>query len=513
MEDIAPGVTAAPGSATSSAVLPTGPAPGPAAPAAPVPTTTVAIPTGQVTLPTLPATTVAPATSPHVTSDPVHPEIPEDGLDRTEWADSLVKTHAYLSKKKWGDPWATLLSSLVAFEWSFYHQEEFSKLPKGKCRPEEFAQWMKEHRPVMDYPLEADFRDRMLDWWKELGPKKRWDNVGKGEGQLKEPPQDTKGTWCGDWARLRSAGRNGPVLLVLGMAWWGQVIWNAGATDGLGGGDTALAAAADWAFMVNDVEWVLRAVLTQGRAAMDAHERGEENVEGEGEEEMSAEKKMEKPHGKTGAKKMGPAAKAAVGKKRKRVAAGEPQEDSPPTKTRKQTTEDVQQEQPRRPVRNRGRTGTAATRASTRGAGLVATSVVGGEENTQTQAQARETPATSQKDSPVQDITNPHSGTSTDVNAVSLSTALVPTSETVSGATASPSAEPGIVTSESARVRMEVDEEGAPSAEILLLRTKLAEGRKASALDLDPFAEQEGLTAEELAEMNADPEADEDDDA
>ncbi|KAJ7761165.1 hypothetical protein DFH07DRAFT_957243 [Mycena maculata] len=201
MEDIAPGVTAAPGSTTSSVVLPTGPAPGPAAPAAPVPMTTVAIPTGQVTLPTLPATTVAPATSPHVTSDPsdpVPPEIPEDGLDRTEWADSLVKTHAYLSKKKWGDPWATLLSSLVAFEWSFYHQEEFSKLPKGKCRPEEFAQWMKEHRPVMDYPLEADFGDRMLDWWKELGPKKRWDNVGEGKGQLKEPPQDTKGTWCGE---------------------------------------------------------------------------------------------------------------------------------------------------------------------------------------------------------------------------------------------------------------------------------------------------------------------------
>ncbi|KAJ7761158.1 hypothetical protein DFH07DRAFT_957230 [Mycena maculata] len=296
--------------------------------------------------------------------------------------------------------------------------------------------------------------------------------------------------------------RNGPVLLVLGMAWWGQVIWNAGTMDGLGGGDMALAAAADWAFMVNDVEWVLRAVLTQGRAAMDAHERGEENVEGEGEEEMSTEKKTEKPRGKTGAKKMGPAAKAATGKKRKRVAAGEPQEDSPPTKTRKQTTED----RPRPKPRPNG----AATRASTHGAGLIATSMVGGEENTQTQAQAPETPATSQKDSPVQDIANPHSGTSTDVNAVSLSTALVPTSETVSGATASPSAEPGIVTSESARVRMEVDEEGAPSAEILLLRAKLAEGRKASALDLDPFAEQEGLTAEELAEMNADPEVDED---
>jgi hypothetical protein len=59
------------------------------------------------------------------------------------------------------------------------------------------------------------------------------------------------------WGRLQNYGRNGLGLLVLALAWWGQSIWNAGVADGMDGGDAALAACADWNFMVIEMAWVM----------------------------------------------------------------------------------------------------------------------------------------------------------------------------------------------------------------------------------------------------------------
>ncbi|KAJ7438844.1 hypothetical protein B0H11DRAFT_2254349 [Mycena galericulata] len=94
---------------------------------------------------------------------------PDDGIDRTDWAECLVDAHAYLSRKQWGEGWNALVNCLVEYEWSHYHNEENGKLPKGQMRPAEFTQWMKEHRQLIDYRVGDDFGSRLLGWWKELG--------------------------------------------------------------------------------------------------------------------------------------------------------------------------------------------------------------------------------------------------------------------------------------------------------------------------------------------------------
>jgi hypothetical protein len=113
--------------------------------------------------------------------------VPDDGIDRTEWAPSLLTAHRYLSGKEWGPRWIALLDALTKHEWSFYHQEDDGNLPKMRSRPGEYGDWMKEHRLMRDYPISDDFGNELFQWWKELGPPTCWANVGDGEGQTKEP--------------------------------------------------------------------------------------------------------------------------------------------------------------------------------------------------------------------------------------------------------------------------------------------------------------------------------------
>ncbi|KAJ7829804.1 hypothetical protein B0H14DRAFT_3465340 [Mycena olivaceomarginata] len=203
-------------------------------------------------------------------------ELLADGIDRSEWSESLVEGHAYLVTKQWGDRWTKLLKVLVEHEWSFYHPEEDGSIPKANSRPLEFGNWMKEHRPLTtDYPVGADFGAQLLDWWKNLGPPSRWVDVGEGEGKNKEPSHIASKFWMLDWQKLHKRGRNGVILLLLGLAWWGQSICNGAAGDGLGARKAALAANDIWQFMVDDVTWVLEAVLMQGWTEMEAGQKGE----------------------------------------------------------------------------------------------------------------------------------------------------------------------------------------------------------------------------------------------
>ncbi|KAJ7880191.1 hypothetical protein B0H13DRAFT_1630480, partial [Mycena leptocephala] len=140
----------------------------------------------------------------------------------------LVQAHEYFTKKQWGPVWTGLVAALVQYEWSHYHDEDRGRLG-ADSRPVEIPQWMKEHRVYDDYDLQPDFGERLLAWWKDLGPRRRWKDL-----ETAKPSRD-KNEWV-DWGRLDVSGRNGPLLLVVGLAWWGQKIWNEGATEGLGGG-------------------------------------------------------------------------------------------------------------------------------------------------------------------------------------------------------------------------------------------------------------------------------------
>jgi hypothetical protein len=183
-----------------------------------------------------------------------------------------------------------LFSALVEHEWSFYHPEEDGKLPKLRSRPTEYEDWMKEHLLMRDFRISSDFGGELLQWWKDLGPPKRWVDVGDAEGQRKEPSRVSSDWWLLDWNKLHKRGWNGVVLLILGLAWWGQSICNAAAGDGLGAGEAALDANTVWKFMVDDIEWALQDTLTQGRTGTETLV-AREAQEARGEVEVKALKK------------------------------------------------------------------------------------------------------------------------------------------------------------------------------------------------------------------------------
>ncbi|KAJ7794516.1 hypothetical protein B0H14DRAFT_3496883 [Mycena olivaceomarginata] len=214
----------APQDTTPPVVPPATVPPGPAAPIA--------------NITSIPASTIP-------TPNPAPQTADDDGIDRTGWSQSLIETHAYLATKNWVPRWTALLDALVAHEWSWFHVDEEGKLPKLKSRPEEFADWMKEHRPCKDYPVGTDFGDQLLDWWKDLGVRGRWTGVEK----------------------LHKQGRNGAGPPGLGPCLVRQNICNRAVADGIGADEAALAASKPFQLLVDDVTWVLKDVLTQDRPA------------------------------------------------------------------------------------------------------------------------------------------------------------------------------------------------------------------------------------------------------
>ncbi|KAJ7734864.1 hypothetical protein B0H16DRAFT_1467413 [Mycena metata] len=179
---------------------------------------------------------------------------PTDGIDRSEWDPNLVEVYAYLSSKKWDE----LLARLIQFEWSNFFHDEMAKIQKITHRPEEIGEWMKRHRVLDDFPLNQAltpaFGERLLPWWQDLGPKDRWKDV---QGMEAPPQEEEQYGIPPKWKGTVQYGRNGIQLIVLALAWWGQDIWNQGSADGLGGGEKALEAAADWQRLSQDVSWFL----------------------------------------------------------------------------------------------------------------------------------------------------------------------------------------------------------------------------------------------------------------
>ncbi|KAJ7922764.1 hypothetical protein B0H13DRAFT_1865601 [Mycena leptocephala] len=108
----------------------------------------------------------------------------------------------------------------------------------------EIAVWMKEHRRAGDNDkILPDFGERLLAWWRKIGPEFRQtprpEDLAEGE---QWPPQSKTGWEWDEWMGLCASGNNGVVLAVQALTWWGQSIINGAAGEGLGAGEAALAA-------------------------------------------------------------------------------------------------------------------------------------------------------------------------------------------------------------------------------------------------------------------------------
>ncbi|KAJ6451218.1 hypothetical protein C8R47DRAFT_1084166 [Mycena vitilis] len=151
------------------------------------------------------------------------------------------------------------------------------------------------------------------------------------------------------WERLERHGKNGIMLVLQCVAWWGQAIWNGGTGNGLEGGDAALAADSLWGCLVDDISWALVHMAADGaaeRRAKDSQRVEAENEDGAaGEDGAAVDLKHRNKKGKKGApKKAAGRKKATAGAKKtndeegrkqpkKRAAGGAP-DDQPAAKRR-----------------------------------------------------------------------------------------------------------------------------------------------------------------------------------
>jgi hypothetical protein len=160
-------------------------------------------------------------------------------------------------EKAWGPRFKELIHALVAFEASTVW-EESPPLPSAH-RPEEIATWMKEHRKAGDFSkLKPNFGERVLTWWREIGPESRQGPKPVDWPQDEVwPPRSLTGCDTEELEALRRTGNNGMVLIVQALTWWGQSIVNEGSARGLGQGEEALHLNMHWQYMLEDVLWML----------------------------------------------------------------------------------------------------------------------------------------------------------------------------------------------------------------------------------------------------------------
>ncbi|KAJ7439841.1 hypothetical protein FB451DRAFT_1191917 [Mycena latifolia] len=201
---------------------------------------------------------------------------PVDGIDRWSWSATLINLHKLMSAKEWGPRWQELKDALVAFEESLLH-DNGGRLPLSTYRPQEYKDWMQQHRTGEDFVVSEEFGNELLEWWRDIGPKDRAMPCPEGLGEEEEwlLREDPARAWV-DWTGLRVRGDNGVILVVLGLMWWGQAIVNKAAGDGLGAGEAALRDEKQWQYMLGDVLWGVREITDE----VEPEQRKEKGVGG-----------------------------------------------------------------------------------------------------------------------------------------------------------------------------------------------------------------------------------------
>jgi hypothetical protein len=212
-----------------------------------------------------------------------------------------------MKTKDWGPEWKALIEAVVKYEESMLWLD--GNLPRSEARPEEIAQWMKEHRPRNYGKIGPKFGWRMLEWWRDIGPAFRQGPRPEELAEGEEWPPKTRGKETrGEWVMLEVAGNNGLILVVQALVWWGQVIANAAAGEGLGAGEAALAAHTEWQYMLGDIMYALECMTG------DLLEEDKERLEADHADEIAERAGKLKSTGAAKGAKKATAGKAAKGK-------------------------------------------------------------------------------------------------------------------------------------------------------------------------------------------------------
>jgi hypothetical protein len=174
-------------------------------------------------------------------------------LDSSDWPQHMVDANRYLTEetalingvtvvRDWGYEWLRCVREYIQFQRRGGFPDAGASFPSATdIRPPEIAVWMKNRRLWKDVELidEVGFKRQWWAWWISLQPDSRiFDNKNNAS-----PP-----TIDMDWAKLEKHGRNGFLLIMLALTWWGKA---SGRSDG-------------WLKAVGDVTLALRCMQGSG---------------------------------------------------------------------------------------------------------------------------------------------------------------------------------------------------------------------------------------------------------
>jgi hypothetical protein len=146
------------------------------------------------------------------------------------------------SPRDWGSGWLACVQDFIEFQRGASFPDGGPSFPPATdVRPPEIAAWMKNRRPWKDVEIAdvEEFGRKWWAWWNSLQPSSR---ISKNEDETLPPTVDM------DWSKLQKPGKNGFLLVMLSLVWWGK------ASNRVEG----------WSKAVADVSAVLRCLPVQG---------------------------------------------------------------------------------------------------------------------------------------------------------------------------------------------------------------------------------------------------------
>lgn len=170
-----------------------------------------------------------------------------DGM-KPEW---LEEQEGILRAMDLGSRWELLLDQWVTNEGKREYEDKKATLPI-RHRPAEVKAWQgNRSRAVSLSPDRLDpFGSEWWMWWRALQP--GWRNLEEGDGALGDQYRQEV---LGDLSGLDKTGKNGLLLVVSTLGWWGSGLKREGVWDE---GGTGLVR---WQEAVDDVLWVLEGLL------------------------------------------------------------------------------------------------------------------------------------------------------------------------------------------------------------------------------------------------------------
>ncbi|KAL0954274.1 hypothetical protein HGRIS_005402 [Hohenbuehelia grisea] len=124
----------------------------------------------------------------------------------------------------WGKEWCSCIDALLEYERSGGFVEADGRLP-SEGRPFQIADWMQAHRlnKFHTIPLDLSFYRDLLQWWRNLQPADRTNRRNQINTVLGFPDPTSS---MESWKSLNHHGSNGVYLFIVGLGWFGNIVFN-----------------------------------------------------------------------------------------------------------------------------------------------------------------------------------------------------------------------------------------------------------------------------------------------